>query len=323
MNSVYIEQTGGLESLIYGDRPKPEPAAGEVLVKIAVSGVNFIDTYHRTGLYKLPLPGILGSEAAGIVEQVGEEVTGFKPGDRVAYAMARGSYAEFQAVPARLLAHVPTGVDLQSAAAVMLQGMTAYYLTHSTFVLKPGHTALVHAAAGGTGRLLVQMAVMKGARVIATAGTEAKAELAKEAGASDVILYDQADWAAEVKRLTGGAGVDVVYDSVGLSTFLKGLDCLKACGMMVTFGQSSGPVVPFDILTLSAKGSLYVTRPTLANHIGAGEIARSTGDIFRWIEQGELKLRVDHVYKLAEAARAHQDLEGRHTTGKLVLEVHS
>jgi NADPH2:quinone reductase len=321
MRAVYIEQNGGVEALIYGERPKPEPAAGEVLVKVAISGVNFVDTYHRTGLYKLPLPAIVGSEGAGIVEQVGEGVTGFKPGDRVAYAMARGSYAEYHAVPQKLLAHVPAAVDLQDAAAVMLQGMTAYYLTHSTFVLKPGHTALVHAAAGGTGRLLVQMAAMQGARVIATAGTEAKAALAREAGASEVVIYDQVDWPAEVKRLTGGLGVDVVYDSVGQSTFSKGLDCLKLRGMMVSFGQSSGPVAPLDILTLSAKGSLYVTRPTLANHISVGEIAQSTGDIFEWIVEKKLKLRVEHIYKLSEAAQAQMDLEGRRTTGKLILNV--
>jgi NADPH2:quinone reductase len=321
MKAVYIDENGGAEALIYGDRPMPAPGPGEVLVKIAVSGVNFIDTYHRTGLYKLPLPAILGSEAAGTVEQTGEGVTGFKPGDRVAYAMARGSYAEYQAVPAKLLAHVPAAVDLRDAAAVMLQGMTAYYLTHSTFVLKPGHTALVHAAAGGTGRLLVQMAAMRGARVIATAGTEAKAALAREAGANDVILYDQADWPAEVKRLSGGAGVDVVYDSVGQATFLKGLDCLKICGMMVCFGQSSGAVPPLDILVLSAKGSLYVTRPTLASHVSAADIARSTSDIFNWIAEDTLKLRVEYVYKLSQAAQAHLDLEGRRTTGKLILEV--
>jgi NADPH2:quinone reductase len=321
MRAVYIEQNGGAEVLIYGERPKPEPAAGEVLVKIEISGVNFIDTYHRTGLYKLPLPAILGSEAAGTVERIGEGVTGFKPGDRVAYAMARGSYAEYQAVPAKLLALVPAPVDLRDAAAVMLQGMTAYYLTHSSFVLKPGHTALIHAAAGGTGRLLVQMAVLSGARVIATAGTEAKAVLAREAGASDVILYNQGDWAAEVKRLTGGAGVDVVYDSVGQATFLKGLDCLKVCGTMVCFGQSSGPVAPFDILTLSAKGSLYVTRPTLANHVTPADIAKSTGDIFEWIVENKLRMRVEHLYKLSEAAQAHLDLEGRRTTGKLILHI--
>ncbi len=322
MKAVYIEQNGGPEVLMYGERPKPEPAPGEVLVKLAASGVNFIDTYHRTGLYKLPLPAILGSEGAGIVERVGDGVTGFRPGDHVAFAMARGSYAEYQAVPARLVVRVPAAVDLRDAAAVMLQGMTAYYLTHSTYPLKPGDTALIHAAAGGTGRLLVQMAVMAGAKVIATAGTEAKAALAREAGASEVILYDQQpDWPAEVKRMTGGTGVDVIYDSVGQATFLKGLDCLRPRGFMVSFGQSSGPVQAFDILLLSTKGSLYVTRPTLAHHIGAAEIERSTSDIFEWIVEGKLKLRAEHQYKLSDAAQAHLDLEGRRTTGKLILEI--
>lgn len=321
MKAVYIEQTGGVEVLKYGDLPQPEPGAGEVLVKLAASGVNFIDAYHRIGIYKLPMPAILGSEAAGTVEQVGEGVTGFKPGDRVAYAMARGSYAEYQSVPARLLVHVPEGVDMHDAAAVMLQGMTAHYLSHTTFPLKKGHTALIHAAAGGTGRLLVQMAVMAGARVIGTAGTPAKADLAREAGASDVILYDQQDWSAEVKGLTGGAGVDVVYDSVGQSTFMKGLDCLKPCGMMVSFGQSSGPVVAFDILLLMAKGSLYVTRPTLGNHMSEATIASSTADLFTWIAEDKLKLRIDTVYKLSDAAQAQLDLEGRRSSGKLLLEI--
>ena len=321
MKAVYIEQTGGVEALTYGDQPKPKPGAGEVLVKVAFSGVNFIDTYHRTGLYKLPMPAIIGSEASGTVEQVGDGVAGFKPGDHVAYAMARGSYAEYQAVPARLLVHVPEGVDMRDAAAVMLQGMTAYYLSHSTFPLKKGHTCLIHAAAGGTGRLLVQMAVMAGSRVIATAGTPAKADLARQAGASDVILYDQQDWPAEVKALTGGAGVDVVYDSVGQATFMKGLDCLKPLGMMVSFGQSSGAVAPFDILLLSAKGSLFVTRPTLASYTSEAAISRSTGDIFRWIAEDKLKLRIDTVYKLSDAAQAHIDLEGRKSSGKLLLEI--
>jgi NADPH2:quinone reductase len=321
MNAVYIEKTGGVEALTYGDLPKPKPATGEVLVKVAVSGVNFIDTYHRSGLYKLPMPAIIGSEASGTVEQLGEGVTGFKPGDHVAYAMARGSYAEYQSVPARLLVHVPGGVDLRDAAAVMLQGMTAHYLSHSTFPLKKGDTCLIHAAAGGTGRLLVQMAVMAGARVIATAGTPAKADLARQAGASDVILYDDKDWPAEVKALTGGAGVDVIYDSVGQATFMKGLDCLKPLGMMVSFGQSSGAVPPFDILLLSAKGSLFVTRPTLGTHISEAAIARSTGDIFRWIAEGKLKLRIDKVYKLSDAAQAQMDLEGRRSSGKLLLEI--
>jgi NADPH:quinone reductase len=319
MKSIYIEQPGGLEALQYGDQPTPEPKAGEVLVKLAASGVNFIDTYHRSGLYKLPLPAVLGSEGAGTVGRVGEGVAGFKAGDRVAYAMARGSYAEFAVVPASLLVHVPEHVELRQAAAIMLQGMTAHYLSHSTFPLKAGHTALIHAAAGGTGRLLVQMATMMGARVIATAGTEAKADLARSAGATDVILYDREDWPAEVKKLTGGKGVDVVYDSVGQSTFLKGLDCLKVRGMMVFFGQSSGPVLQLDPLVLSAKGSLYLTRPTLASYVTREEIEWRTKDLFGWIASGKLDLRIDKEYPLAEAAAAHKYLEGRQTTGKIIL----
>ena len=307
--------------MLVGERPVPEPGEGEVLVKLAASGVNFIDTYHRTGLYKIPLPAILGSEGAGTVERVGAGVTGFAVGDRVAYAMARGSYAEYHAVPAKLLVPVPENVELAQAAAVMLQGMTAHYLTHSTFVLKPGHTALVHAAAGGTGSLVVQMETMLGARVIATAGSEAKAQQARDAGASDVILYDEQDWVAGVKALTGGAGVDVIYDSVGQATFLKGLDCLKARGLMVSFGQASGAVAAVDPLLLSSKGSLYLTRPTLANHISADELKWRTGDLFGWIASGKLKLRTDHKYPLSDAVQAHKDLEGRKTTGKLLLTI--
>ncbi len=322
MRAVYIEQNGGPQALKYGERPKPEPAAGEVLVKLEASGVNFVDTYHRTGLYKLTLPAILGSEGAGVVEQVGEGVTGFQPGDRVAYAMARGSYAEYHSVPARLLVKVPAEVELRDAAAVMLQGMTAYYLTHSTFPLNSGHTALIHAAAGGTGSLLVQMAVLRGARVIATAGTEEKAAIAREAGASNVIVYEKdPEWHVQVKKLTGGAGVDVVFDSVGAATFMKGLDCLKPCGYMLSFGQASGPVQAFDILLLMNKGSLFVTRPTLSNHVGEAEIAQSTHDIFGWISSGKLKLRIGHLYQLQDAAQAHRDLEGRKTTGKLMLQI--
>ena len=321
MKAVYIEQTGGIEMLKYGEYPMPEPRAGEVLVKITVSGVNFVDTYHRQGLYPMTLPAILGSEAAGVVEKTGEGVAGFKPGDRVAYAMARGSYAEYHAVPEKFLVHLPEGVVLRDAAAVMLQGMTAYYLSHATFPLKAGHSALIHAAAGGTGALLVQMAKMAGARVIATAGTPDKAEIARQAGADEVILYDQADWVAEVKKATGGAGVDVVYDSVGRATFLKGLDCLKPCGMMVSFGQSSGPVEPITTLLLMNKGSLYVTRPTLGNHVGPEALARSTSDLFRWMKEGKLKLRIDKAYPLADASQAQRDLEGRKSRGKLLLEV--
>jgi len=317
MKAVFIEQTGGLDTLKYGDFPDTKPGPGEVLVKIAYSGVNFVDTYHRVGLYPLPLPAVLGSEAAGTVESVGVGVSGFHVGDQVAYAMARGTYAEYQAVPVRYLVKVPQAIDLKQAAAVMLQGMTAHYLSHSTFPLKKGHTALVHAAAGGTGRLLVQMAVMLGARVIGTAGSPEKAELAKSAGASDVILYDREDFQAEVKRLV--SGVDVVYDSVGKATFAKGLDCLKLRGMMVTFGQSSGPIGPVDPLLLSSKGSLFLTRPTLANHVGPEELAWRSGDLFKWIAAGTLHLRIDKEYPLEDAKEAQRYLEGRKTTGKLIL----
>ena len=320
MKAVYIEQTGGPEVLRFGDRPLPEPAKGEVLVKLVASGVNFTDLNARSGINKIPLPAVLGSEGAGTVERVGEGVTAFKPGDRVAYCMTRGSYAEYAAVPAKMLVPIPEGVEFRTAAAAMLQGMTAHYLTHSTFPVKKGQTALVHAAAGGTGRLLVQMATMLGARVIATVGTQAKAELARQAGASDSILYDQQDWVAEVKRLTGGAGVDVVYDSVGQATFLKGFECLKSRGMMVHFGVASGPIEPFDTRTLTAKGSVFLARPTLASHIAdPQELAWRSGDVFRWIAEGKLELRIDHEYPLAEAAQSHRDMEARKTTGKLLL----
>lgn len=322
MKAVFIEQPGGIDALRYADFPTPKPAPGEVLVKIAYSGVNFIDTYHRSGLYKLPLPAVIGSEASGKVEQLGEGVTQFKIGDRVAYTLARGSYAEYQAVSAAQAVKIPDNVDDATAAACMLQGATAHYLTHSTFPLKKGQTTLVHAAAGGTGRLLVQMATMIGARVIGTVGSEEKARLAKGDGASDTILYNQQDFVAEIKRLTGGQGVDVIYDGVGQATLLKGFDCLKTRGMMVAFGQSSGPAAPIDILLLSQKGSLYVTRPTLFNYLASREdLEWRTSDLFRWIGDGKLKINIDKAYPLAEAAQAHGDLEGRKTTGKLLLKV--
>jgi NADPH:quinone reductase len=318
MKAVWIEQTGGPDVLRFGERPIPEPAAGEVLVKLAVAGVNYTDIGQRSGSNKIPLPATLGAEGAGVVERLGEGVGGFTPGDRVAYAMVRGSYAEFAAVPAKMLVKIPAGIDFRTAAAAMLQGMTAHYLSHSTFPLKAGHTALIHAAAGGTGRLLVQMAVMLGARAIATVGTEAKAQLARAAGASEAILYDQQDWVEAVKRLTDG--VDVVYDAVGQATFTKGLDCLKMRGMMVHYGQSSGPVPPFDTRVLSAKGSLYLARPTLASHIARpDELAWRAGDVFRWIAEGKLKLRIEREYPLSDAAQAHRDLESRKTSGKLLL----
>jgi len=322
MKSVYIEKTGGPDVLQFGDRPLPEPQKEEVLVKVAVSGVNFTDLNQRSGINKIPVPAVLGSEGAGTVER--SESSSYKPGDRVAWCMVRGSYAEYAAVPAKMLVKIPDGIDFRTAAAAMLQGMTAHYLSHSTFPLKRGHIALVHAAAGGTGRLLVQIATMLGARVIGTAGTPAKAALAREAGASEAILYDQEDWVAEVKRLTGGAGVDVVYDSVGQATFLKGLDCLKPRGMMVHFGVSSGQIEPFDTRGLTSRGSLFLARPTLNTHISdPKELTWRSGDVFRWIAEGKLQLRIDRVYPLAEAAEAHRALEARQTSGKVLLVIGS
>jgi NADPH:quinone reductase len=281
--------------------------------------MNFTDLNLRSGINKTPFPAVMGSEGAGTVEQASDG-TGFQAGERVAWCMVRGSYAEYAAVPARMLVRIPEGISFSQAAAAMLQGMTAHYLTHSTFPLKAGHTALVHAAAGGTGRLLVQVAAMLGARVIGTVGTAAKGDLARSAGASDAILYDDEDWVAEVKRLTGGEGVDVVYDSVGRATFLKGFDCLKPRGMMVHYGVSSGPIEPFDTRTLTAKGSIFLARPTLNTHISQPkELAWRAGDVFRWIEEGKLELRIDREYPLADAAQAHHDMEARKTTGKLLL----
>jgi len=318
MKAVYIEKTGGPEAMLIGDRPVPELQKDEVLVKVAVSGVNFTDLNQRSGINKIPVPAVLGSEGAGTAER--SNSPSFAPGDRVAWCMVRGSYAEYASVPARMLARIPDGIDFRTAAAAMLQGMTAHYLSHSTFPLKSGHTALIHAAAGGTGRLLVQIAAMLGARAIGTAGTPAKAQLARDAGASDAILYDTQDWVAEVKRLTGGAGVDVVYDSVGQATFLKGLDCLKPRGMMVHFGVSSGQIEPFDTRGLTMKGSLFLTRPTLNTHISdPKELAWRSGDVFRWIEEGRLRLRIDREYPLTDAAQAHRDLEARATSGKVLL----
>jgi NADPH:quinone reductase len=322
MKAVYIEQTGGPEALHYGDQPQPKPGEGQALVKIAASGVNFIDTYHRTGLYKLPMPAILGSEGAGTVEAVGEGVTTVKAGDRVAWAMTRGSYAEYAAVPEAQLIKIPDSVSFNDAAAAMLQGMTAHYLTQTTFPLKAGHVALVHAAAGGTGRLVVQMAKMAGARVIATAGSPEKAKIAHEAGADETILYREHNFADESRLLTAGKGVDVVYDSVGADTFDKSVDSLKQRGMMVSFGNASGPVPPVAPLLLTQKGSLFLTRPSLGNYIATRkELESRAGDIFQWIADKKLVLRIERIYPLAEAAQAHRDLEGRKTTGKLVLAV--
>jgi NADPH2:quinone reductase len=320
MKLIQVTKLGGPEELKLADAPAPVPAAGQALVRIAATGVNFIDVYFRTGLYKADLPFTPGSEAAGTVDSVGEGVDTLKPGDRVAYAMVRGSYADFAIVPADKLVKLPDHVDFPTAAAAMLQGMTAHYLTHSTFALKKGDVALVHAAAGGTGSLIVQMAKMLGATVIGTAGTDEKAAIAKQAGADEVIVYTSQDFVAEVKRITSGRGVDVVYDSVGVSTFLKGLDTLRPRGMMVLFGQSGGAVAPFDPNILNPKGSLYLTRPSLAHYAATrSELEWRAGDVLNWINEGKLKLHIDRTYPLAQAADAHRDLEGRKTAGKLIL----
>ncbi len=300
--------------------PVPEPKANEAVVKLAASGVNFIDVYFREGRYKSPLPFVLGQEGAGVVTAVGADVKSVKAGDRVAWTGLQGSYAEYAAVAADRLVPIPKGVTDQQAAAAMLQGMTAHYLSHDTYPLKRGQTALVHAAAGGVGLLLTQMAHNIGARVIATVSTDEKAKLAREAGADEIILYTQADFEAETKRLTGDKGVDVVYDSVGKTTFDKGLNVLRPRGMMVLFGGSSGAVPPVDLIVLSQKGSLYVTRPTLFAYIASrDELVERSEAVFGMMATGKLKLRIEHTYPLAEAQRAHRDLEGRKTTGKLLL----
>jgi len=320
MKAIQVKETGGPEKMELVDLPQPVPGPQQALVKIAASGVNFIDVYFRTGLYKVDLPFTVGSEAAGTVESVGSGVTEVAPGDRVAYAMARGSYAEYAVVPAAQLVQMPVGLEFQTAAAAMLQGMTAHYLTHSTFALKSGDACLVHAAAGGVGLLLVQIARRIGARVFGTVSTEAKAQLAKRAGADEVIFYTHQDFEAEVRRLTGGRGVDIVYDSVGATTFAKSLGCLRPRGTLALFGQSSGPVPPFDPNILNAKGSLFLTRPNLAHHcLTREELLWRAGDVLGWVSSGELKIRVDRTYPLAEAAQAHRDLEGRHTAGKILL----
>ena len=320
MKAIQVKQVGGPEAMEYVDLPVPQPKPHEAVVKVAAAGVNFIDVYIREGRYKQPLPFVVGQEAAGTVSAVGSEVQTLKVGDRVAYAGALGAYAEYAAVPAERLVKVPEGVDDRQAAAAMLQGMTAHYLSHDTFPLKRGETALVHAAAGGVGLLLVQMAHKIGARVIGTVSTEEKAKLAREAGADEVILYTKVDFETETKRLTGGKGVDVVYDSVGKTTFEKGLNLLRPRGMMVLFGGSSGAVPPFDLIALSQKGSLFVTRPTLAHYtITPQELQGRAAAVFKMIADGDLKLRIEHTYKLSEAEKAHRDVEGRKTTGKLLL----
>lgn len=320
MKAIQVSQTGGPEALVPVDVPIPKPKPDEALVQIKAVGVNFIDVYFREGRYPAPVPFIDGQEGAGVVTEIGSDVSAVKVGDRVAYTGSLGSYAEYAAVPAQLLVKIPEALSFEQAAAAMLQGMTAHYLTHSTYKLQAGETALVHAAAGGVGSLLVQMAKMIGARVIGTAGTAEKAQLAREAGADECIIYTETDFETETKRLTDGKGVHVIYDGVGKETFEKDLNVLSPRGYLVLFGGSSGAVPPFDLIKLSQKGSLYITRPTLANYIAKHEeLEWRANDVLGWIASSELKLRIHKTYPLAEAAQAHRDLEGRKTTGKLLL----
>lgn len=320
MKAIVVRQYGGPEQLEPAEIEIPTLGPGEAVVEVRAAGVNYIDTYHRTGLYPADPPFVPGMEGAGVVTAIGPGVTEVAVGDRVAWAMMRGSYAQYAIVPAWRLIRLPEEVSFDLAAAAMLQGMTAHYLTHSTYPLQPGDTALVHAAAGGTGLLVVQMAKLRGARVIGTTSTPEKAALARQMGCDEVILYTEQDFAAEVKRLTGGRGVDVVYDSVGAATFDKSLDSLRVRGMMVSFGNASGPVPPFSPLLLSQKGSLFLTRPTLAHYAATREEMLARGrDVLDWVASGRLKVQIHRIYPLAEAAQAHRDLEGRKTTGKLLL----
>jgi len=320
MQAIQITNVGGPEVLTPTELPVPSPKPNEAIVQIKAAGVNFIDVYFREGRYPAQLPFVDGQEASGVVTEVGNEVTNVQPGDRVAYTGGLGSYAEYAAVPANRLIKIPDELDFDQAAAAMLQGMTAHYLLYSTYQLKQGETSLIHAAAGGVGLLLVQMAKNIGARVIATAGTQEKAQLARDAGADECIIYTEADFETETQRLTDGKGVHVVYDGVGKATFDKDLNVLRPRGFLVLFGGSSGAVPPFDLIKLSQKGSLYITRPTLGHYTATREeLEWRTNDVLQWIVRGELKLRIHKVYPLAEAAQAHRDLEGRKTTGKLLL----
>jgi NADPH:quinone reductase len=320
MRAIVVQRTGGPEVLEVRETDRPEPGRGEVRVRVEAAGVNFIDVYHRTGLYPLPLPFIPGSEAAGVVDAVGEEVSDFSVGDRVAYAMKPGSYAEFAAVPAERLVRLPDGLDARQAAAAMLQGMTAHYLVTGSYAVQRGDTVLVHAAAGGTGLLLVQLASARGARVIGTVSTAEKERLAREAGAAEVIRYTEQNFEEETRRLTDGHGVQAVYDSVGRNTFPGSLRSLAPRGTLVLFGQSSGPVEPFDPALLARHGSLFLTRPSLAHYTATrDELAWRAGEVLEAVRSGALTLRIDRTYALDEAADAHRALEGRETTGKVLL----
>jgi NADPH:quinone reductase len=320
MKAIRVNAPGGPEVLRYEDVADPAPKAGEATVKVDAAGINYIDVYQRSGHYKLALPLTLGLEAGGTVTAVGPNVTEVKVGDKVAYTGVAGAYAQYAVVPSARLVTLPSGLTTRQGAAAMLQGLTAHYLACSTYPLKPGDTCLVHAAAGGVGLLLCQIAKMRGARVIGTVSTEDKAKLAREAGASDVILYTKQDFEAEVKRLTNGKGLQVVYDSVGQTTFDKGFNCLAPRGMMALYGQSSGPIGPFDPQVLGAKGSLFLTRPSLNHHIATrAELLERSNELLGWIRDGKLKLRTEFEFALKDAADAHRALEGRKTTGKVLL----
>jgi NADPH:quinone reductase len=320
MKAIRVHQYGGPEVLKHEEIPPPEPGPKQARVKIESIGLNYVDIYQRTGLYPLQPPFTLGMEGAGVVDAVGSEVKEVKKGERVAYAMELGSYADFAVVPAWKLVPLPQNIDPSLAAAILLQGMTAHYLTQSTYGLKKGEIALVHAAAGGVGLLLIQIAKRLGATVFGTVSTEAKARLAKEAGADEVILYSQTDFASEVKKLTNGQGVHVVYDSVGKDTFDKSLDCLRPRGYMVLYGQSSGPVSTINPGVLAGKGSLFLTRPTLVHYSSSREeLLQRANDLFRWIAAGELKVRIEKTFPLSQAAEAQRQMEGRKTTGKVLL----
>lgn len=320
MLAIQIESTGSADVLRIKDLPKPHPGPGQALLRIEASGVNFIDTYFREGRYPAPLPYTLGQEAAGTVESVGPGVDTVRPGDRVAWCGISGTYAQFALAPAERLVRIPDSVTSQQACAAILQGMTAHYLLHSTYSVQPGDTILIHAGAGGTGLLLTQMAKKIGAHVFTTVSTPAKAELSREAGADEVILYTRDNFVDEVKRLTSGAGLPVVYDSVGKTTFEGSLACLRPRGTMVLFGGASGAVPPFDLIRLSTMGSLYITRPTLRDYVHTpAELAWRAGDVLSAVANHTLKLRIEHTYPLANAAQAHRDLESRKTTGKLLL----
>ena len=320
MKAVRVHEFGGPEVLVYEDAPDPVPGEGEALVKIGASGINYIDVYYRTGQYPATPPFTAGQEAAGIVESVGAGVEGISTGDQVAYEGVLGSYAEYAVVPAHKLVPLPDGVNIHTAGAVLLQGMTAHYLTRDTYKIGPDDTALIHAAAGGVGLLLIQMVKQAGATAIGTVSTDAKAALAREAGADEVILYAEKDFEAETRRITDGRGVDVVYDSVGKSTFDKSLACLRPRGTLALFGQASGAVGPLDLQRLNSGGSLFVTRPSLVHHtLTREELLGRSKDVFDMVGSSMLNVRIDREYSLSAATEAHSRLEGRQSTGKLLL----